>query len=138
LVALTVQGNRAAHDGRSLSSTPTASIDLVQAHKVFVYTPFLTSCRYFAEMARVVRGGGHVVFDVITECCMDDETLAAWLASDLNFPCLMPKQYAIRVMESKGLGFVGSFFIPLVRGKTECMVFERACSLASQTSGGQS
>jgi SAM-dependent methyltransferase len=112
-------------DGQSLAPTPTASVDLVHAHKVFVYLPFLTSCRYFIEMARVVRPGGHVVFDIITEECMDDETLQEWLRSGIDFPCFMGRQFAIRNLTSKGLSLVGSFFIPLPVGRTECLVFIR-------------
>ncbi len=50
-------------------------MDLVQAHKVFVCTTFLTSYRYFIEMARVARVGARVVFDAVTESCMDKQTL---------------------------------------------------------------
>ena len=41
--------------GSSLSDTADASIDLVHAHKVFVCTPFLITCRYWLEMLRVAR-----------------------------------------------------------------------------------
>ena len=51
-------------DGHSLASTRDASIDLVHAQKVFVYLPFYATAGYIAEMARVVRPGGTVVFDV--------------------------------------------------------------------------
>ena len=58
-------------DGRSLSATPDASADFVQAHKVFVTTTFLTTCAYWLEMLRVSRQDAHIVFDIVTEDCMD-------------------------------------------------------------------
>jgi hypothetical protein len=57
-------------DGRSLAETPTASIDLAQAHKVFVVTPFVSTWNYLREMVRVTKPGGYVVFDVMTERCL--------------------------------------------------------------------
>jgi len=48
-------------DGVSLKQTADGSCDLVHAHKVFPGVPFLSTCRYLVEMARVVRPGGHVI-----------------------------------------------------------------------------
>ena len=45
-------------DGVSLKDTPTRSIDLLHAHGVFVYLPFLASYRYFKEIFRVVKNWG--------------------------------------------------------------------------------
>ncbi|MCA1674327.1 MAG: class I SAM-dependent methyltransferase, partial [Actinobacteria bacterium] len=56
-------------DGHTLTNTKSASVDLVHAHKVFVYIPFVTTVGYLQEMARVVRPGGAVAFDVVTEDC---------------------------------------------------------------------
>ena len=69
-------------DGNTLTDTPSNSIDLVQAHKVFPGQPTLTTCRYFDEMARVVRNGGKVVFDIVTEECLGDDILANWISLD--------------------------------------------------------
>ncbi len=113
-------------DGMSLSATATASIDLVQAHKVLPGQPSLVICRYYLEMARVVRPGGKVVFDIVTEACLDPETLERWLVTGQgyqHYPCLMPKQYTIDFFAHLGLDFVGSFVSPMLPGKTECMVF---------------
>jgi hypothetical protein len=118
-------------DGRSLSHTPSQSIDLVQAHKVLPGQPSLWICQYFLEMARVVRDGGKVVFDIVTEECLDDITLETWIRSGAgyqHYPCLMPKQYAIDLFCKQGFSFVGSFFIPMEPGKTECMVFAKKSS----------
>ncbi len=118
-------------NGVSLAHTPDMSIDLVQAHKVFSGLPFFTTARYFAEMARVVRVGGKVVFDILTEDCMDTATVNKWLSEDINIdawdwtPTLVPKRYAIDFFSRHGYSLIGSFFVPLRPGKTECMVFSR-------------
>ena len=62
-------------DGHTLSRTPDGSVDLVHAHKLFVYCEFFTTVGYLEEMARVVRPGGAVAFDIVTEECLDDETV---------------------------------------------------------------
>jgi len=50
-------------DGHALSQTEDNSVDLVQAHGVFIYLPFLNSVEYFREIARVPRPGGLAAFD---------------------------------------------------------------------------
>jgi hypothetical protein len=45
-------------DGKSLKYTPSCSVDLVHAHGVFVYLPFLVTCRYFQEIVRVTNSRG--------------------------------------------------------------------------------
>lgn len=115
-------------DGMSLASTPSCSIDFVQAHKVLPGQPSLTICRYYNEMARIVRDGGKVVFDIVTEDCLDEATLAKWLASGSgyqHYPCLMPRQYTIDFFHRQGFSFDGSFFVPMEPGVTECLVFTK-------------
>jgi hypothetical protein len=114
-------------DGRTLEGTPSRSMDLVQAHKVFVTTPTLTTCSYLDEMARVVREGGKVVFDILSEDCIDQPTLERWLESGTfrAYPFVMPKQYVIDFLARRGLKFQASFFEEMRPGKTECMVFIR-------------
>jgi SAM-dependent methyltransferase len=115
-------------DGKSLASTPSASIDLVQAHKVMPGQPSLVMCRYFEEMARVVRTGGKIVFDIVTEECLDDTTLKVWLAAGAgyqHYPCLIPKQFAIDFFQRRGCSCDGSFLVPMEPGKTECFVFTK-------------
>ncbi|GIK40329.1 MAG: hypothetical protein BroJett011_41620 [Chloroflexota bacterium] len=115
-------------DGKSLAYTPSCSIDLVQAHKVLPGQPSLTICRYFVEMARVVRDGGKVVFDVVTEDCLDNATLEQWFVADggyQHYPCLMPKQYTIDFFCERHFSFDGSFLVPMAPGKTECLVFTK-------------
>jgi hypothetical protein len=116
-------------DGNSMRFTPDASVDLVQAHKVFVATPFLTTCSYWKEMIRVVRPAGHIVFDVVTETCMDPETLDLWLdkvdSDGSPYPAIMPKEFAVSFFRLHDIELVGSFEIPMRPGKTETFVFRR-------------
>jgi Methyltransferase domain len=114
-------------DGVSLAYTPDHSIDLVHAHRVLVYLPFFTSCRYLVEMARVVADGGQVVFDIITDECMDIGTLDKYITSDIRYSnrCVMPKQYAVALLSREGLSLDGSFFVPLSPGKAQYLVFSK-------------
>lgn len=113
-------------DGVSLSHTPSCSIDLVQAHKVFSWIPFLTTCRYFGEMERVVRDGGKVVFDIVTEECMDDANLESWLATGIDWPgSMVSKQFAIDFFCQRGLSLAGTFFITMKPGITQYLVFTK-------------
>lgn len=65
-------------DGRSLSQTADGSVDLVQAHGVFVYIPMLQSFEYFQEMIRVCKHNGHIVFDVFPVERFDEATISKW------------------------------------------------------------
>jgi hypothetical protein len=115
-------------DGKSLAASPSESIDLVHAHKVMPGQPSLVMCRYFEEMVRIAKGGGKIVFDIVTEECLDDATLKDWFAAGggyQHYPCLMPKQFAIDFFGRRGCTFVGSFFVPMKPGKTKCMVFAK-------------
>jgi hypothetical protein len=113
-------------DGYSMRSTDTSSVDLAQAHKVFVATPFLTTCHYWEEMIRVVRPGGHVVFDILTEQCLDPSTLRLWLdkaATRSGYPCIMPRHFALGFFSDRGIQLIDSFSIPMRPGRTEVFVF---------------
>jgi hypothetical protein len=115
-------------DGLSLGHTDSESIDLIHAHKVLVCTPFITTCRYLGEMARVLRSGGKAVFDLVTEDCMDDPTVDAWIEAGSqsgSYPNLMPKQYVTDYLSRRGLSLGGSFFVPMEPGRTECFVFSK-------------
>jgi hypothetical protein len=115
-----------AANGKSLSATPNQSVDLVHAHKVFPGTPFLTTRRYLAEMARVVAPGGKAVFDFLTEACMNDEIVKRWFefgGGYQAYPSIIPAQYVIDLFERSGFVLEGRFFAVMKPGKTECFVF---------------
>jgi hypothetical protein len=115
-------------DGMSLASTPSNSIDLVHMHKVLPGQSLLTIWRYYSEMARVVRYGGKVVFDIVTEECMTDEIVEGWLkvgSGYQHYPCLVPKQYTIDFFCKRGFSHDGDFFIPMKPGLTHYLVFTK-------------
>lgn len=111
-------------DGRTLAQTKDASIDLVHAQKVFVYTEFYTSVGYLEEMARVVRPDGVVAFDVLTEECLDERTVRVWVEKG-SFYRPFPRDWIIGFMKRRGLEFLGSHFSPLPPGRAELLVFRR-------------
>jgi len=116
-------------DGISLASTFSSSIDLVQAHRVFPYTPFFTAAGYFLEMMRVVKDDGKIVFDITTEDCMDLLNLAKWFAAGFQsspYPSFMSKRYVLDIFGKHGFSPVGNFFIVNKPGVTEYFVFTRS------------
>jgi SAM-dependent methyltransferase len=111
-------------DGHTLAPTREASVDLVHAHKVFVCLEFYVTAGYLAEMARVVRPGGAVAFDIVTEACLDDETVKAW-TRDGSMYRPISRAWAVEFMQRRGLTLRGSHFEPLPPGTTELLVFHR-------------
>ncbi|TDD61058.1 methyltransferase domain-containing protein [Kribbella antibiotica] len=114
-------------DGHSLGSTDSASVDLVHSHKLFCYIPFIVAFEYIVEMARVVRPGGVVAFDVITDACLDDAVTKTWLAepSRATIYSLTPRDWLLDFAGNRGLELRGSHFVPLSGGRTELLVFRR-------------
>jgi hypothetical protein len=115
-------------DGISLASTPTSSIDLIHAHRVFSYTPFFTTVSYFLEMMRVVRDGGKIVFDITTEDCMQPAILEKWLAAGFqgsSYPTFMSKRYVFDFFQNHDFTLVGNFCIINKPGLTEYFIFTR-------------
>lgn len=110
-------------DGKSLRDTHSGSIDLVHAHKVFVYLPTIVACQYFREMIRVVRPGGQIVFDILSENCMDDSTIEKWLTKEIYYPCMMPRDFVIGLFARRHCFLRSSFFAPMVPGQSEYLVF---------------
>jgi hypothetical protein len=116
-------------DRISLVHTPSQSVDLAHSHKLFIGLPFLMTCHYLAEMARVVRHGGWVIFDVLTEDCWDEKNLSAWFSAqpwewDWT-PAVMPKQYLSDYLSRQGLSLVSSFFISQWPGRAEVFIFRK-------------
>jgi SAM-dependent methyltransferase len=111
-------------DGHTLSQTPDASVDLVHAQKVFVYLEFYATVGYLQEMARVVRPGGAVAFDVVTEACLDDETVRTWTRRGTIYRPV-PREWTVEFLRRRGLTLRGSHFVPLPPGTSELLVFRR-------------
>jgi ubiquinone/menaquinone biosynthesis C-methylase UbiE len=111
-------------DGHSLASTRDASMDLVHAQKVFSYLPFYASAGYITEMARVVRPGGTVVFDAVTEECLDETMIRTWVRfGSIHQP--VPREWLLSFLAERYLMLAGSFFTPLPPGKAEVLVFHK-------------
>jgi hypothetical protein len=116
-------------DGKSLADTPSVSIDLVHSHKMFPGLAVFTSFSYFAEAARVTRPNGKVVFDILSENCMDNPTIGQWLEQPKPYATSMiDKQIAIDFMAARGLRFDGSFKMTMLPGTTEYLVFTKTAS----------
>jgi SAM-dependent methyltransferase len=112
-------------DGRTLSHTASESVELVHANKVFVYIPLVVTIGYLREMARVVRPGGTVAFDIVTEGCMDTATTNSWIDARVTLYSMIPRQWTIDLLGQEKLTLVGSTFAALTGGRTEILVFHK-------------
>ena len=116
-------------DGLTLRATGSASVGLVHAHKLFGFVPFATSLSYLTEMARVVRSGGVVVFDIISEGCVDDDATQAWLSRprEATILSVTPRSFVVELLTRHGLELSGNELVPLGRElvRTELMVFRK-------------
>jgi hypothetical protein len=115
-------------DGVSLSETPSVSLDLVQAHKVFPGVPLLGTLRYLHEMVRVVAPTGRVVFDVVTEACMDSETAERFLtlgSGYQSYPSIMSRRCIMDFFERRSFSLATSFLVQMEPGRTEVFAFRR-------------
>jgi SAM-dependent methyltransferase len=112
-------------DGHTLGSTLPNSVDLVHSHKLLCYIPFIVAVGYMSEMARVVRPGGVVAFDVITDRCLNDVVTKTWLdePSRATIYSLTPRDWVLEFLARRGLEPAGSQFVPLSGGRTELLVF---------------
>jgi ubiquinone/menaquinone biosynthesis C-methylase UbiE len=112
-------------DGHTLAQTRSASVDLVHAQKVFVYLEFYATAGYLDEMARVVRPGGAVAFDVVTEASLDDKTIEAWTKHGTIYHPVS-RVWVVEFLQRRGLTLSGSYFAPLTPpATTELLVFRR-------------
>lgn len=108
-------------DGKCLAATPDSSADLVHAHKVFSSIPSLPSLMYWSEMSRVCAPNGYVVFDILTEACLEPNTLNLWVESGIEngaFPAVMPRTLALDYFSNNGFEAVGTFQVPIAVGRT--------------------
>lgn len=111
-------------DGRTMAQTRSGSVDLVHAHKLFTYIQFSTTAGYLEEMARIVRPGGVIAFDVVTEDCLDDKTVETWTkCGSIYHP--ISRMWLVDFLGRRGLTLCGSHFAALPPGKTELLVFRR-------------
>jgi len=112
-------------DGFSLNSTKDNSIDLVHAHGVFVYLPFFDSLQYFKEINRVAKKNAIIIFDCMTEDCLDTKTLNKWLESEYSYPQLLSEKYVFDFFQRSNYKLIGNFFTPYGQGKSKYFVFRK-------------
>lgn len=112
-------------DGITLRQTADRSANLVHAHGVFVYLPFLVSYRYWKEIWRTTKDDGIVVFDIISEDCLDDLTVDKWLKSEHYYPCFLSKSFVVELFGKHGFSFVSAFMNHYGEGQSEYLVFIR-------------
>jgi SAM-dependent methyltransferase len=115
-------------DGHTLAATGSETIDLVHSHKLFTYIPFVTTVGYLEEMARVVRPGGIVAFDIITEDCLDEKATRTWVTENAHIYMVTPRAWTIDLLAGHGLTLLGQHFEPLSGGRTELLVFRKKAS----------
>jgi hypothetical protein len=112
-------------DGRTLSQTPDGSIDLVHAHKVFVYTQFCITAGYLEEMARVVRPGRRRGLRHRNRGMPGRRDGPRVGSGRLVLPSYPQGMGGHEFMRRRGLAIRGSHFSPLPPGTTELLVFRR-------------
>jgi hypothetical protein len=112
-------------DGRTLASTATASVDLIHAQKVFVYLDFATVVGYFQEMIRVVRPGGVIAFDIVSERCLDDDILEMWVSVGHTLYHPIPREWVVDYFAQRNVALVGDHLAILSGGKSDLLVFRR-------------
>ncbi len=118
-------------DGSTLAGTPDRSADLVHAHGVFVYTPFLVSVRYWEEVCRVLKPGGFAVFDLLADSCFTEEFTAKWLASGEVLPCTCSRAWVLDFFKRRGLALVDSFTSPYGPGVSEYLVLRNGLAVGT-------
>jgi hypothetical protein len=112
-------------DGLSLIFTTKKSVELVHAHGVFVYLPFLISYRYWKEIWRTTKIGGFVIFDIFSEDCLQKNLIEKWLESEHIYPCFLSKSFTVSLFFVNGFSLVKTFTHRYGEGKSEYLIFMR-------------
>lgn len=114
-------------DGRSLALTESESIDLVQAHGVFVYLPLLQTIEYLNECVRVCRKGGYIVFDCYLDSTFDSLTVVeAWLKTPYRFPVIIPSQLLIDFAKVNGIKLIAKLDVIHGAGVSDYFIYKRS------------
>jgi hypothetical protein len=82
--------------GESLSGI--AEAGLIHAHGVFVYTPFLVTARYLAEIERI--GTRWAVFDFYAVTEFGQAALDAWLRTTDRYPVVLERRWVLAQLPS--------------------------------------
>ncbi len=112
-------------DGVTLKQTPDMSANLVHAHGTFVNTPFFVSFSYWKEIWRITKVNGMVIFDILSEDCLDEPTLEKWLKSKLTYPYFLSKNFVVSLFNKHGFSLENTFLNPAGEGQSEYLIFTR-------------
>lgn len=92
---------------------------------------------HLREMARVVKPGGWIAFDILTENCFTPERLQAWFNSDVWSwewaPNIVPKDFVCKLFADYKVHLADSFLVPLYPANTECCVFRKSPTATNST-----
>ena len=88
-------------------------------------------------MARghLVKPGGVVAFDVVTDPCLDERTAELW-AKVGSIHHVISRDWLVQYLGRRGLELLGSHFTPLPPGTAELMVFRRSVTAGASLMGG--
>lgn len=114
-----------ATDGLTLAPTLSRSQDLIHAHGVFIHLPHIITASYFAEMARVCKPGGHVIFDYFPVEDFTPTVVEKWLATTHRFPITYPRLWVVDFFLNRGFEMVHKFKKPYYASDSEYLVFKR-------------
>ena len=115
-----------ATDGERLSGTADSSMQLVHAHGVFASLKTISSLALFAEAMRITAPGGHVAFDIISEECLSDADVDAWLKTPLRYVNFLSKAFVTGYFERHGFSLTGNFAYPLmIFGRSVYLLFQK-------------
>jgi hypothetical protein len=113
-------------DGRTLRHTPSHSCGLVHAHGVFVYLSLLHAFEYFAEIIRVCRRQGSIVFDFFPAEGFDEAMIQRWLQHDDRYPVLLPAVHVQSFFTNRGCHLIHEFDRPYGHGRSHYFVFRKS------------
>lgn len=114
-------------NGEQLAGTPDGSVDLVHAHGVYASLKVVSCFASFMELIRITAPGGHIVFDVITEECLSDAEVDAWLETPLRYVQFLSRSHLVGFFERRGCELVADFRLPLmVFGQSLYLAFKKA------------
>ncbi len=110
-------------DGRALRHTPSHSCGLVHAHGVFVYLSVRNAFEYFAEMIRVCRPQGSIVFDFYPAEGFDEALILKWLQCADGYPVVLPAVHVQSFFINRGCDLIHEFDRPHGPGRSHYFVF---------------
>lgn len=100
---------RRSADGLSLSQTPSRSVDLCSAHGVFVYLDTMVTFNYLKEMARCVKEGGYLFFDILDTDREDMVDVIEGTMTHCNYLIPVSRRVVLQYLSKYGVELVQQF-----------------------------